>query len=265
MKRLIFLLSLLISLSACAETGSSLTLEANYNIASTQVQDLRITATVLAARAETTLDFMGTRSARSVVQSVYLEETLIATGYSPDILATQRESIMGTTPTLRPTITLVSDVQGNVISTPAQVSETLTPTAPAVTLNAPEPTLTLAVPPMPDLGGLNTGSLITATGSGNDGCGSGITSVFGMGVNEIYVILPVFNIRADTYTFSAHWKRDGRAIGPVYDFTPDYDSDSLCIWFFVDNTDFSLEPGNYSVRIDINGQAVTGEIPFIIQ
>ena len=86
-------------------------------------------------------------------------------------------------------------------------------------------------------------------------------SVFGMDVSEIYVILPAFNISANSYTFAARWQKDGQPIGPVYDFTPDFDSDSLCIWFFVDDTDFPLEPGTYNVSIDINGQPAAGPVP----
>ena len=256
---------LIFIVSACADAGTSLTLEANYQLAGTQIADLRITATVQAARAETTLDFMGTRAAIAGTRSSFLVETLVATGYSPDILATQREAITGSTPTPVPTATLAPGVTQDVNPNQASVAETLTPSPPAVTINAPNPTSTPVIQPTPDFGGLTTGSLITATGAGNDGCGAGVTSVFGMGVSEIYAILPAFNITANDYTFAARWQKDGQPIGPVYDFTPDFDSDSLCIWFFVDNTDFPLEPGTYSVSIDINGQPAAGPVPFVIQ
>lgn len=265
MKRLILIYNLILILSACTATGESLTLEANYALAGTQVEELRTTATVQAARAETTLDFMGTRAVVSENQSNFLVETLVATGISPQFLATQREDILGSSPTPLPTAIIGESVTEAVSPGRTQLAETLTPSPPAVTINAPNPTSTAFIQATADLGRLTTGNLITTRGAGNDGCGVSVTSVFGMDVTEIYVILPVFNLVANQYTFAAHWQKDAQAIGPVYDFTPDFDSESLCVWFFVDSTDFPFEPGSYSVRIDINGQPAQAAVPFIIQ
>lgn len=273
MKPLFSSLILIIILSACAETGTSLTSEANYAFAGTQVADLRVTATVLAARAETTLDFMGTRASRSAAQSEFLEETLVATGFSPDILATQREQALGgatstPTATLTPVTSDINNTSG--MTTTPDMIETFTPTPPAVTINAPNdpvtaPTRAVEIQPTADLGGLILGNVLTATGAGDDGCGSGVTSIFNINTPEIYVIIPTFNVVANTYTLAARWQRDGQPIGPVYDFTPLADSEQLCIWFFIDNTDFPFEAGSYSVSIDVNGQQVAGPIPFVIQ
>ncbi|MGB7339342.1 MAG: hypothetical protein WBC91_10660 [Phototrophicaceae bacterium] len=272
MKRLLIIPILIMILAACAETGVSLTSEANYAFAGTQVADLRVTATVQAARAETTLDFMGTRSARAAAQSSFFEETLVATGFAPDLLATQRQQALGgASPTPQPSATpLVTVEDGSSSGVTPVAGQTLTPTPPAVTINAPNaavnpPTSAVQIQATPDLGGLILGNVLTATGAGDDGCGSGVTSIFGMNTTEIYVIIPTFNITANTYTLAARWQRAGQAIGPVYDFTPLADSEQLCIWFFVDNTDFPFEAGNYSVTIDVNGQAVSGPIPFVIQ
>lgn len=265
MKSLLLLSTLIFILSACATTESSLTLEANHAIAGTQVADLRITASVQAARAETTLDFMGTRASLGATQSSYLELTLIATGFPADSIATQRQVILGNTATPRPTLTLPAETSNQVIETSAPMLETFTPTVPGVTLNAPQPTATTFIQASPDPNGLRFGNLVTATGAGDTGCGTGVSSIFAAGVPEIYVILPVFNITANEVTFAARWQRDGQAIGPVYDFSPDFDAEELCIWFFVDETDFEFLPAQYSVTIDVNGQPATNPAPFIIQ
>lgn len=265
MKSLLLLSILTLILSACATTESSLTLEANYALAGTQVADLRITASVQSARAETTLDFMGTRASLGATQSSHLESTLVATGFSPDGLATQRQMILGSTATPRPTLPPLSETNDQSVATSAPIIETFTPTVPGVTLNAPQPIATTVIQATSDPNGLRFGSLVTATGAGDDGCGTGITSTFGMDVSEIYVILPVFNITANQSTFSARWQRDGEPVGPVYDFSPDFDADELCIWFFVDETDFEFLPGQYTVTIDVNGQPATNPVPFIIQ
>lgn len=265
MKHLILILNLILILSACTDTGTSLTLEANYRLAGTQVEDLRITATVQMARAETTLDFMGTRAAVSGNQSGFLVETLVATGISPELLATQRESFLGSSPTPVPPTIIGNNANQEIRPGQTLIAETFTPSPPAVTINAPNPTSTALIQATPDFGGLTIGNLITATGAGNDGCGRGVSSVFGMNVSEIYVILPVFNVTANDYIFAARWQKNGQPIGPIYDFSPDVDSDSLCVWFFVDATDFAFEPGTYSVSIDINGQRASGPVPFVIQ
>ncbi|GAB5492336.1 MAG: hypothetical protein Phog2KO_25510 [Phototrophicaceae bacterium] len=262
------MLSLMFILSACATTESSLTLEANYALAGTQVADLRITATVQSARAETTLDFMGTRSSLGATQSIYLESTLIATGYPEQALATQRQIILGNTATARPTATPLAETSDQTgIATTVPMLETFTPTVPGVTLNAPQPTATVTtiVQVTQDPNGLRFGNLVTATGAGDDGCGTGINSIFSTDVGEIYAILPVFNITANQSTFSARWSRDGQLVGPIYDFSPDFDADELCIWFFADETDFEFLPASYTVTIDVNGQPATAPAPFIIQ
>ena len=245
-----------------------MTLEANHALAGTQLSNLQVTASVQAARAETTLDFMGTRSALAATQSIFLEETLIATGFPPAGLATQRQLSLGSSPTPLPTFTPLPQSSENGVVNATSLPQLPTPGAPAVTINAPRdavPTATPLITATPDFGNLQLGNLITATGAGDDGCGTGVTSIFAMGVSEIYVILPAFNITANTYNFAARWQRDGQPVGPVYDFMPDFDADNLCIWFFVDETDFEFLPGNYTVTIDINGQAATAPIPFIIQ
>lgn len=268
MKRLSLLFTLIFILSACVNNEASLTLEANHGLAGTSLADLRVTASVQAARAETTLDFMGTRSSLAATQSIFLEETLIATGFAPDRLATQRQLSLGSSPTPLPTFTPLPESTENINPVSSTLALSPTPGAPPVTINAPRspvPTATSLIEPTPDFGGLLRGNLLTATGAGDNGCGTGVTSIFGMDVSEIYVILPVFNITANSYTFAARWQRDGQPVGPVYDFTPDFDADELCIWFFVDESDFEFLPGNYTVTIDINGQIGAGPIPFIIQ
>ncbi|MEM9951278.1 MAG: hypothetical protein AAF846_06755 [Chloroflexota bacterium] len=273
MRRLIIIIYslVLLLLTACADTGTSLTVEANYAFAGTQVADLRLTATVQAARARTTLDFMGTRASRAATQSRFFEETLVATGFSPDVLATQREVALGSSPTPQATLTPIgneADETPNTVDASPQPFETFTPTPPQVTLNAPaspfSPTSAVVPQPTPDLGSLTLGNIVTASSAGDDGCGAGITSTFTTNTQEIYVIVPAFNITANAHTFAARWQRAGQAIGPIYDFTPIADTDQLCIWLFVDQTDFIFEAGNYSVSVDVNGQQVAN-IPFVIQ
>jgi hypothetical protein len=112
---------------------------------------------------------------------------------------------------------------------------------------------------------MQVGTPYTALGAGDDGCGQNISSVFTINTPEIYVIVRVQNIQANTVTFAARWTREGIPVGPVYDFRPDYDADELCVWFFVDPSDFEFLAGSYTVTIDVNGTPSSNPIPFVIE
>lgn len=104
----------------------------------------------------------------------------------------------------------------------------------------------------------------TATGVDNNGCAVGSTTQFSTNAQEIYIVTRAVNIPGNSVTFEARWFRDGQAIGPVYSYTPNQPTDSLCIWFFVDQTDFTFEPGSYSVVLTINGDNAFEPLPFAI-
>ncbi|MEO0596281.1 MAG: hypothetical protein AAF126_09250 [Chloroflexota bacterium] len=249
--------------TGCAETGTALTLEANHAAAGTQVADIRLTATVQSARARTTLDFISTRSSLAATQSVFLEETLVATGFVPEALATQREQVLGSTPTPPPSSTprLEATVDPNAPTRDPSIP-TSTMTLQPITPLSQNPTATVI--PTFDPNGLRVGTILTATGTGDDGCGSGITSTFSTATPEIFVIVPAFNL-SPTDTFSAHWEFDGQPVGPVYTYEPATALDELCVWFFVDPTDFPFTAGSYTVDIKVNDVSVAGAVPFIIQ
>lgn len=259
-RKICLLITIILLTSACESSGANLTLAANHSSAGTRVANLRVTASVQAARAETTLDFMGTRAALGATQSNFLEATLIATGISADALATQRQIVLGNSPTPLPTPTLRPEETREVV-----VMLTPTATVPPVTLNAPNPTSPPQVQPTISESGLFFGNVITATGAGVDGCGAGVTTTFSTNVEEIYVIVPVFNVIANTNTFAARWARDGQAVGPVYTFTPEFDAEELCVWFFVDETDFEFSVGSYTVTLDVDNQPITNPVSFVIQ
>lgn len=250
---------LLLSLAACGTNDSIRTLEVNHAAAGTQVADLRFTATVQAARALTTVDFVETRAALVATQSDFLESTIEATGISPAIVGTQRFIILGSSPTPLPSPSLApeaSEEGGNV----PQAS----PISAEINVNFVTPTTLPSPTPSPDPNAFRIETPYTATGAGNDGCGAGLTSSFTTTSPEIYVIARAYNIEANTVSFEARWTRDGNPVGPVYDFTPDYDADELCIWFFVDPSDFEFTAGFYTVSIDVNGVASSNAVPFSI-
>src|SRR5687767_11440250 len=138
MKRWLLLGFLLLNLTACGSNDELRTLEANHLLAGTQLADLRITATVQAARALTTVDAMNTRAALAATQSNFLESTLRATGFAQEAIETQRQIVLGSSPTPLPSPTLNPESSEELLVIFA------TATAPAVTLNAPRPSPTTA-------------------------------------------------------------------------------------------------------------------------
>jgi len=268
---IIAIISLVVT--ACAQdTNLSNTLEANHAAGGTQIADLRTTATVQAARAQITVDAVDTQAALAATQGRFLESTLADLGTPEAFFQTQRAEILGNSATPIPTQLATQLLSEN--DSDDMGDSQLLPTSPPVTRFAP--ILTVTPTPFNDtnieatttgtqFGQMTVGETYTATGAGDDGCGAGITATFGMDVQEIYVITPANNIPANSVTFSAIWQREGQPIGPVYDYTPDFAADELCIWLFVDPTDFEFTPGSYSVQVQVNGQDVNPPVTFTIQ
>lgn len=261
MKRLILLITSILLLSACGTDDSIQTLETNHVLAGTQLADLRVTATVQAARAQTTLDFMQTRPALAAAQSNFLESTLAADGTDTSFIETQRALILGSSPTPSET-PLAEETEGLIIPTFTPVSETPTPTIPGVTPIIPTETMTATLPPDPNA--LRVENPRLALAPGNDGCGVNFTSQFTVNTEEIYIIFTAYNLKTKGVTFTAKWTYNGQAIGPVYDYTPNKNYDQLCVWFYVDQTDFEFLAGNYTVEIDMDDVAAFPPIPFTI-
>jgi hypothetical protein len=259
MKQMIMILTSILLLSACGTDNSIYTLEANYALAGTQVADLGVTASVQAARAQTTLDFMQTRAAFAAIQSGLLEATLAADGTGEPFIETQRALVLGSSPT--PSLTSESTEAVN-LPTFTPVSETPTATIPVVIPIIPSATIAPTLPADPNA--MRLENPITALASGNDGCGANITSSFTVNTPEIYVIVTAYNLERRGATFSAKWRYEGQPIGPVYDYTADKDYEQLCIWFYVDQTDFEFLVGNYTVVIEVDGMAAFAPLPFTI-
>ncbi|MCA9914011.1 MAG: hypothetical protein KC496_11705 [Anaerolineae bacterium] len=260
------LLILVFFLGACGTNDTRLTLEANHIAAGTQVADLRLTATVQQARARTTVDAVQTDAALAATQSQFLEATLIALDMPAESVATFRAQMLVSQPTPQPTDSPQPNTTPSLIAaegSDAQGGNTPTPTIPGITPLAPTQNIQVAVTTA-DPDALRLENPTTATGVDDNGCAVDSRTQFSTNAQEIYIIARAFNLPASGVMFEARWFREGQAIGPVYTYSPDQAVDSLCIWFFVDQTDFTFTPGNYSVVLTINGSNAFEPIPFQI-
>lgn len=116
----LFTLAIMAVLAACAPISADANLAADHEIASTAIQAARITATVNAARLETTLSYSGTRVAFAATQSQFLKATLSGRGTDIAVLEAfqervQRGEIALPTATARANATSVADDSGGLL------------------------------------------------------------------------------------------------------------------------------------------------------
>jgi hypothetical protein len=121
---------------------------------------------------------------------------------------------------------------------------------PALSLTPPTP-LPAPETPTPDPTMPRVENLVMSTGVGEDDCSIGTTASFTTASPQIYVVMNAYNLAAGM-TVTARWLRNGTQL-TSFDFTPDFDINGPCIWFFAEPVDFAFDPGAYRVEIDING------------
>ena len=213
-----------------------LTLVAQKISLETQIAAVRSTATVDAERLQITVEYMGTLVGRAEAQQSQLQATLVARGSDPSGIGADASQFNTPFPT---------PDNGAINNNPAATQVPL-----AATL---EPTLIPDVPTLQDI--------VMSPGVGNDDCASNPTDTFTIGTPEIYVVATGINITAGT-NVAARFAIAGQEIR--HDFTPDFDINGNCIWFFIDENDLPFVAGAWSVQLELNGTSASGLIPFTI-
>ena len=211
-----------------------LTLVAQKISLETQIGAIRETATVDAERLQITVDYMGTLVGRAEEQRSQLQATLVARGVDPSSIGAADSQL--TTPFPTPDSGVVNNVPGA--------------TQPILTL---EPTPEITIPSLQNI--------TMAPGVGSDDCAVNPTSSFSVDTPEIYVVATGVNITAGT-NVAARFAIAGQEIR--HDFTPDFDIDGNCLWFFIDQNDLAFTAGTWSVLLELNGTAASSPIPFTI-
>lgn len=258
-------------LGACATDTNQRQLQTEHAVASTQIADLRLTATVQSARIQITLDYGGTQVAAAQARSQFIQATLISEGFVAENLEQFEQQFLvgvvgqrtGTTPT--PPAPIGSGIAQQAMQPQAQSPITPSATIPGVTpmsmlqrTATPQPTTILADPTAPRLE-----NPVTSTGVGNDDCAVNTTSNFTTTTPEIYLVVEAVNTPADAQ-FGSRWSREGTVLADI-DFSLNFDIERACIWFFVDQTDFQFTPGNYTVDLTLNGEPAGTPVTFVIQ
>lgn len=229
----ILLLALLL-LAACQRQNEiQLTLIAQNATLESEIDAIRQTATVHSERLQITVDYVGTLVGRAESERVQLQATLVARGTDPASIANIAAQFNTPFPVIG------TPVEMNLV-TPASDQMGATPEAPT------GPALV---------------NYMMAPGVGSDDCALNPTTTFTTTTPEIYVVATGMNIPAGT-NIAARFSVGGQEIR--HDFTPNFEINGACIWFYIDQSDLVFRPGTWSVLLELNGAAASPSIPFTI-
>jgi hypothetical protein len=230
-------------LAACSDDSAQQTLVAENAALGTQISDIRATATFQRDVLQITVEALQLASTQVVQQNFDIKATMQATGVDPTAMALVRPGEFATVAATRSPQS--APIVGSV--TPEIVTGTLDLTAIVPTETPGEPTLY---------------NMVMADGVGDNDCALGSVTSFTSSAERIYIVATAANIAPGT-VLGSQWFREGTLlVSPEY--TPNFAINQNCIWFYVDQTDFTFTAGSYSVQMTINGTAVGQPIPFTI-
>lgn len=111
--------------------------------------------------------------------------------------------------------------------------------------------------------GVQLGRIVTAEGIGEKNAPVGETDTFSPSQDYIYVVAEAQHIDAGTTMF-ARWSRDGKPFEDSSELKADRDYQDTYVEFHLENLQNSMETGNYSVQILVNGNPA-GEAKFTVR
>ncbi|MBA3868407.1 MAG: hypothetical protein H0X30_04585 [Anaerolineae bacterium] len=242
-------------ISACSANEGQQTLVADNALLSTQIVDLRTTATYQADQLQQTQEYIETIVPKanrlrdelaSTLQAVGIDVTLHPVGSNSSfVLATATAtSVAGEQQPI-----IIVEGTSNVASTPIPSDASSAPSGSAVAPTAGQPMLF---------------NLVTAEGVGSNDCALASVTSFTADIKQIYVVATAANITAGT-KIGAQWYLNDTVV-TKQDFTPKDDINNNCIWFYAEPVDFPFTAGSYRVDLLINDTPVTGaQASFTIQ
>ncbi|MEO1444022.1 MAG: hypothetical protein AAFV33_26725, partial [Chloroflexota bacterium] len=245
-------------ISACGAivgpTAQEMTLQAQNNEMSTQIFDLRQTATVEVDRMMITVEHAQTEVSSVQLQRDAMRATSLARGTDPAFFEASIPGGNNLPVGITPEVLIPVDPNDPAVAPPitpagAPVQPQGQPTQPA-----PQPTVPLDGPR------LSSPTLTTSVG--NDDCATASLNTFEAATPEIYIVATAMEFPANT-TVTTTWTRDGQVMDS-YDFTYDFEIDGACIWSFIDQTDFAFTPGNWAVQLQLSTGGGVGPLPFSI-
>jgi hypothetical protein len=111
--------------------------------------------------------------------------------------------------------------------------------------------------------GAELGQVVTAEGVGENNAPVAVTDTFNASQDFIYVVAEANRIEAGTTMF-ARWYREGEPFEDSSEITADRDYEDTYVEFHLENLQDSMENGDYSVQIFVNGNPAK-EVDFTVQ
>jgi hypothetical protein len=247
--------------SACGAvlgpTAQEATLQARNNELSTQITDLRATATVEVDRMMITVEHAQTE-VRSVSQQ---RDGMRATQISRGTDATFFDANIPSESDLPSGVTPEGLIQPNLSGTTVQSAPPVTPPggAPAA---SPAPNQAVGTPTPPPQSGPRLTNPTLTTAVGDDDCALNTSTSFPATTPEIYIVANAVDFPANT-TVTTTWTREGEVMDS-YDYTYDFAIENACIWSFIDQTDVAFTPGNWTVQLQLSTGGGVGPISFTV-
>lgn len=236
------------ALVACQTLDLPSTATAEHQAAATQLDQLRITATVARARLQTTLDFAGTRVAQIEQSGAFLRSNLSALGTDSAFIDANLLQLRD-----RPPLTAVQALEE------AATSATIEP----IVLRSAAHTATrpAGIEASPRAGP-RLDNLVLSSGVDSEDCQIDVNPLFTPDSTEIYVVARAYDIPSGA-TLSSSWRYRGQEV-VSHSFRTEHDIDDNCIWFYIDQTDIAFTAGRWAVEILLDGSALSPLLPFEI-
>lgn len=256
---LLLLLSLLVSGcgAVLGPTDAEMTLQSQNDNLSTQIADLRSTATVDIDRMMVTVEHASTEVRAVAVQRDFLRATLIARSEDPAAVDAAIAGLSNLPAGIDPASLLPQQGQ------PIQPAPQVTPLGAGAPIGTPtlDPSLLVDVTPTPASGARLVSPVLTTGVDGND-CALNSTTAFTTTTPEIYIVATAQEFPAGT-VMTARWSREGTVLGS-YDIPFNFAIPNACVWAFIDQSDFAFDAGNWTVELLINGQPAIAPVAFTI-
>ena len=237
-------------LAACGTSTEQLTVVANNQLASTQIADIRSTATVARARLQITLDFAGTRAVEVEQQGQFLRSTLVALGTDSAYISSNLP-LPGNFPTFTPQPTSPVRVQITPAGQPIVTEE----------VNADGTSIPTTTEPN-DNNQPRLENIVLSSGVNDNDCAIDNNPRFTPESTEIYIVATAFDVPAGS-SISSIWQSNGTEVA-LFSFQPETNIDGNCIWFFIDQSDAEFIVGTWSVELQIDDVSAAPPIPFQI-
>jgi hypothetical protein len=237
-----------------------MTLSVQNQVLNTEIAAIRATATVEADRMMVTLEHAQTAVNHVDGQTQDLQATLAARGLPPvdlDSISPVPDSVFNTPPPILDPGPAVDNGVAPIRITPGATSPVVIPNQNDAAL-----VITPLVPPQQQDESGPLQNIVTASSVGNDDCALNPTTSFTTSTPQIYVVARARGVgQSDNIT--SRWYSGGTEI-VSYDWTPSFQIEDACIWFYIDQSEVTFTAGSWSVQMEVNGQSIGSPVAFTI-